>query len=78
METDKKITIEDVEKAWAEFDRLKEYAEQHMFVDILFWDIRLKPYYKDLKENWNEEHARIFMKGMKVMFEHFGIKEDLK
>lgn len=71
--SDKKITIEDVDKAWARFNKLKEEAEQYMFVDIFLFDSKLTPYYNDLKVNWNEDHAKIFIEAMDAMFKHFGI-----
>ena len=68
LNSDKKITIEDVEKAWARFNKLT--CERRIPMDI--WRFQL-PYYNDLKTNWNEEHAEIFMDGMNEIFEHFGI-----
>lgn len=71
-------TIEDVEREWAKFDELKETAEQYMFPKLMFWDVKLTPMYEDLKKNWDEHHALIFMKYMGLMFESFGIKKGEK
>lgn len=66
------ITIELVEKAWANFDKYKETAEQHEFPKLLMFDMRFKPLYDDLHVNWDEHHALVFMRGMEMLAKHFG------
>lgn len=68
------LTIETVEKAWANFDKFKETAEQHDFPRILMIDLRFKPFYDDLHKNWDEHHAEVFMNGMKQVSEIFGFE----
>lgn len=68
-------TIKDVEATWAKWEKYKETAEQHEFPLILMLDMKLMRYYKDLHENWNEEHAKIFLRGLEnQVFPHFGIE----
>ena len=43
------VTMQDCEKVWERFDRLKEEAEQYMFPSILVWDLKITPLYKDLQ-----------------------------
>lgn len=67
------ITLEEVEKYWDAFSKYKETAEQHEFAELLFWDFKLVPLYNDLKKNWDEKHADVFLTTLDVVFDHFGI-----
>lgn len=67
------LTIEQIQEAWKRFDDLKNTAEQYMFAKLAFWDFKLTPLYKDLCENWDDHHAEVFLKGMDVMFQSFGL-----
>lgn len=49
-----------------------------MFPKLILWDVKLTPLYEDLKKNWDEHHAWVFMKCMELMFESFGIKKGEK
>ena len=66
------ITIEDVNKAWSNYEAYKETAEQHEFLLIFMTDLKLVPLYKDLKENWNDHNAEIFMKCLGEVGKQFG------
>lgn len=61
------VTMQDCEKVWERFNRLKEEAEQYMFPSILVWDLKITPLYKDLQENWDEHHGEIFMREHGIM-----------
>ena len=64
-----KVTIEDVDKSWEKFEKIKETAEQHAFPLIFIWDMKMTPLYNDLHINWDEHHAEVFLRGMHKMFE---------
>lgn len=72
------VTMQDCEKVWERFNRLKEEAEQYMFPSILVWDLKITPLYKDLQENQDEHHGEIFMRVMIAMLKQFGIDYDPK
>lgn len=72
------ITISDIEKLWKLFDDYKETAEQYEFITLIMIDAKLTPLYKDLHENWNEQHAELFANIMREkVFPMLGIKEDM-
>jgi hypothetical protein len=64
---------EKVEALWSKFEQYKETAEQHEFLFLLMLDKRLTLAYNDLKNNWNEEHADIFIRTMENVIKTFGI-----
>ena len=66
------ITIDDVKKAWANYEAYKDRAEQHEFTMLLMLDMKLVPLYNDLIKNWDESHAEIFMNFLKNVGEKFG------
>lgn len=68
------ITKEYIQELWAKFDKIKDEAEQYMFPELMFWDMKLTPLYNDLMENWDDDHAEVFMKGMNVMFKSLGVE----
>lgn len=68
------ITIEKIDEAWAAFDNYKAQAEQHEFAKIFFMDRKLTPLYNDLHRNWDEGHALIFMRGMRIAATLFGFE----
>lgn len=73
------MTIQEIEKLWALWDAFKETAEQHDFVHILIVDIKMERLYRDLHENWSEDHAKIFAEAMRLqVFPYFGIKEFIR
>ncbi len=71
------MTIQEIEKLWALWEAFKETAEQHDFVHILIVDMKMSRLYKDLHDNWSEDHAKIFAEAMRLqVFPHFGIREE--
>lgn len=58
---DLKQQVEEVYKEWQEY---KDSAEQHEFCTIFMRDAIIESGYKDLQENWDDEHARIFIRGI--------------
>lgn len=64
---------EKVEALWNKFEQYKETAEQHEFLFLLMLDKRLTLAYNDLKNNWNEDHADIFIRSMENVIKTFGI-----
>lgn len=64
---------EKVEALWNKFGQYKETAEQHEFPFLLMLDARLTFAYNDLKNDWNEEHADIFIRSMENVIKTFGI-----
>lgn len=65
---------EEVEQLWDKYNSYKETAEQHMFQYLIIFDVALIPAYNDLKENWDDEHADKFIKGMEqIVFPKLGI-----
>ena len=68
-----KEKMQTVEKLWNAFEKYKENAEQHEFIRLAMYDSKLLPAYNDLHENYNDEHADIFIRGMKKVLLSFGI-----
>lgn len=68
-----KEKMQAVEKLWKAFENYKEHAEQHEFIRLAMYDSKLIPAYNDLHENYNDEHADIFIRGMKKVLVSFGI-----
>ena len=66
------LTVEDIKLAWTEFMDLADRAEQYQFAHILFWHVKLKPFFEDLLVNWDEHHAEIFMKGLYTAYKALG------
>lgn len=64
-----------VEYLWERFDKYKETAEQYEFLKLFILDMRIVPYYDDLKENYTEEHAEIFIRVMIKVLNSLGIKD---
>ena len=65
-----------VEYLWKKYNEYKETAEQHEFVRLLMFDMKLVPAYNDLHENYTKEHAEIFIKIMNKVLKSFGIKDN--
>lgn len=66
---------EEIEELWKKYNDYKETAEQYEFVLLLRFDSLLVPAYKDLQENYTDEHAKIFINGMKnIVFKKLGIE----
>lgn len=59
--------MEEVEKLYKEYEQAKDRAEQYMFPIILMFDKTIKYQYNDLKENFSEEHKRLFVKNVKFI-----------
>ena len=69
---DKPLTIEDIDKAWTEFHERADRAEQYQFVHIALLHAKLKPFFDDLHENWNNHHANVFMRGIDAAYHALG------
>jgi disulfide oxidoreductase YuzD len=54
----------DYEKKYKEFQEAKERVEQHMFPIILMFDDIIDGQYNDLKNNYTEEHEKLFIKNV--------------
>ena len=64
-----------VNTLWQKYENYKETAEQHMFPQLVLYDMILIPSYKDLQTNWNDEHADVFIRGMESqVFKKLGIE----
>ena len=57
--------MEEVNRYWNAFAKYKETAGQHEFLQLFMLDTKLIPMYNDLKQNYTEEHAAIFIRVMK-------------
>lgn len=68
------ITIDIVDKAWSNFEKYKETAEQHEFIKLIIADAKTKPLYDDLHANWNVHHAFVFLEWMQKLAVHFGFE----
>jgi hypothetical protein len=75
IDKNENIIKEEVDKLWKQYNDYKEIAEQYQFVQIFIFDKTLIPAYKDLKDNWSVEHAKIFIKSLKnIIFPKLGIE----
>lgn len=59
---------------WEKYNNFKQIAEQHQFPTIFMYDMILEPRYKDLQENWSDEHAEIFIRGLNIVFNKLNIE----
>jgi hypothetical protein len=66
--------MEEVNLYWQLYNAYKATAEQHEFMQLFMYDLKLIPAYQDLQKNYTEEHAEIFKRGMKIVFDKLGIK----
>jgi len=69
--------MDEVNRYWNAFERYKETAEQHEFRLLMALDIRLMPAYIDLKKNYTEEHAKLFIKAMQKVCARLGIEPEV-
>ena len=65
--------MEKVEYLMEKYNKYKENAEQHEFVNLFMLDMKIEPAYHDLKRNYTEEHAEIFIKVMTKVLEKLGV-----
>lgn len=65
-------TMQDVDAVMEKWRQTKERAEQHDFPYILYWDMRFELLYKDLKRQWNDRHAALFIKGVEKITQQLG------
>ena len=65
--------MEYVEYLMSKYEGYKERAQQYEFVKLFYTDMIIKPYYNDLKKNYVEEHADIFIKHMSELLRTMGI-----
>ena len=68
--------MDEINRLWGAYDKYKETAEQHEFVHLLILDSLLIPKYKDLKDNYTEEHAEIFKRAMRMVLASLGALPD--
>lgn len=66
-----KERVEELYKKWQDY---KETAEQHEFPVIFMQDIIIKRGYMDLQKNWDDEHAKIFIRAMEKTLKARGIE----
>lgn len=66
--------MDEVNRYWEALNRYKETAEQHEFVQLFMIDKILVPAYNDLCAHYDEDHAAIFIRGMKKVFDKLGIE----
>lgn len=66
------ITINAIDKAWADFLARADRAEQYQFPKIAVWHFKLEPFYKNLHDNWDVHHAEVFMRGLTVAYTSLG------
>ena len=59
--------MDEVNRYWNAYEAYKETAEQHEFISLFTYDTILIPAYNDLKEHYTEEHAKMFIRGMKTV-----------
>ena len=68
--------MDEINRLWGIYDKYKETAEQYEFIHLLMLDSLLIPRYKDLKENYTEEHAEIFKRVMRNVLASLGALPD--
>ena len=68
------ITIEEIKTCMQKWEKYKETAEQHAFVDIYVLDRWITIMYEDICQRWDDEHAKILMKYFDAAFKKFGIE----
>lgn len=70
------MTIQDIDKVWAWYTKLRDNCEQHDIPVFMMWDARLSWGYNDLHREWNDHHAEIFMNGMRMVFRMLGLEDE--
>ena len=65
---------EQVEALYSKFRQYTETAEQHEFPYLLQYDMIISMGYRDLQENWNEEHADSFIRRVTKSLKQLGIE----
>ena len=68
--------MDEFNRLWGAYDKYKETAEHYEFIHLLILDSQLIPRYKDLKENYTEEHAEIFKRVMRNVLASLGALPD--
>lgn len=68
--------MERVEYLWGKYRAYSRQAEQHEFVHLLMLDLTLNPAYNDLHSNYDEEHAKIFIRGIEKVLTRLGVEFD--
>lgn len=59
--------MEEVEKAYKEYEQAKDRAEQSCIIMIIAFDSIIQEQYNELKENFDEELKKLFLKNVKYM-----------
>lgn len=65
---------EQIETLYNKFRQYTETAEQHEFPYLLQYDMIISHGYEDLQNNWNEDHADSFIRGVSKSLKHLGIE----
>ena len=65
---------EQVEELYNKFKEYTKTAEQHEFPYLLQYDMIISRGYWDLQENWNEEHADSFIRGVTKSLKQLNIE----
>lgn len=61
-----------IESLWKKYNDYKETAGQHEFFQLFMLDSKLIPLYNDLQENYDKEHANLFIKIMNEVLGSLG------
>lgn len=62
-----------IEILWKKYNDYKETAGQHEFLRLFMLDSKLIPLYNDLQENYDKEHANLFIKIMNEVLGSLGL-----
>ena len=69
-----KSKMDIVEDLWKKYSDYKDIAEQHEFFKLFILDNKLIPFYNDLHENYDDNHADMFIRGLTKVLVSLGIK----
>ena len=65
--------MNEIERLWALYEQYKETAEQYEFPMLLLYDMTLIPQYNQLRENYDEEKAKLLIKNLKFVLNKFTV-----
>ena len=65
---------EEVKNLYNKFEHYAENAEQHEFVTLFVMYKKITAAYNDLTNNWDEDHADIFIRTVNKVLYHFGVR----
>lgn len=64
---------EEVKNLYDKFKKYTENAEQHEFITLFVMDKKITAAYNDLTNNWDEDHADIFIRSVNKVLSFYGI-----